>query len=107
MAIIYLGKDYNEALVNANIVTLPECRIAACKRFISGLTPQNPLYELVLDRIHVAASSYQLRLRSNNGRFLKLCNTNRFNEFVTNKFALELNKMPGNFVQYIIIVLII
>ena len=60
MAIIYPEKGYNEALVNTNIVTLQENRIDACERFISGLTPQNPLYQLVLDRIDAAASSYQL-----------------------------------------------
>ena len=69
MALIYPGRDYNEALVNANIVTLQERRIAACKRFISGLKPHNPLYQFVLTHIDVAASSYQLRPRSNNGRF--------------------------------------
>ena len=91
MAIIYPGKDYKEALANANIATPQERRIVACKRFISGLTPQNPLYQLVLERMDVAASSYQLRPRSNSGRFLKPCNTNTFSEFVMNKYALELN----------------
>ena len=91
MAIIYPGKNYNEALVNANIVTLQERKIAACKRFISGPTPQKPLHQHVLDRIDVAASSYQLRPRRNNGRFLKPCNFIQLSLVKSSRISLLLN----------------
>ena len=89
LRIIFPGVQYGDALRMANIQSLQDRRLFMCKRFISTLKPENPVYNLVRSRIYKSQSNYTLRPKSLTTHSTA---TNRFGDFVTNKHATALNR---------------
>ena len=87
LAIIFPGSTYSEALNLAGISTLQDRRSAACHEFIVQLNPDNPVYKLVASRLESPNASAQYSLRSRDRVRTKTTATNRFGDFVTNKYA--------------------
>ena len=76
---------YSQALHLTGLPSFQERRESACIRFISKISPGNPLYALILSRPQPRESPYNLR------RNTKQTNTNRFAQFVTCKYATYLD----------------
>ena len=72
-----------------NFYNLQEHRESACIRFISKISPGNPLYALILSRSQPRESPYNLRRNTN--IVTKQTNTDRFAQFVTCKYATYLD----------------
>ena len=91
LAIIFPGSTYSEALNLASISTLQDRRSAACHEFIAQLHPDNPVYKLVASRLESTSASahYSLRSRDRDRVRTKTTATNRFGDFVTNKYATD------------------
>ena len=90
LAIILPGSTYNEALNLAGISTLQDRRSAACHEFIVQLNPNNPVYKLIAGRLESTSASAHYSLRSRDRARTKITATNRFGDFVTNKYATDL-----------------
>ena len=92
LVIISPGSTYSEALNLASISTFQDRRSAACHEFIAQLHPDNPVYKLVASRLESTSASahYSLRSRDRGDRVrTKTTATNRFGDFVTNKYATD------------------
>ena len=89
LAIIFPGSTYSEALNLAGISTLEDRRSAACHEFIAQLNPDNPVYKLVASRLESTSASAHYSLRSRDRVRTKTTATNRFGDFVTNKYATD------------------
>ena len=87
LAIIFPGSTYSEALNLAGISTLQDRRSAACHEFIAQLNPDNPAYKLVDSRLESTSVSAHYSLRSRVR--IKTTATNRFGDFVRNKYATD------------------
>ena len=87
LAIIFPGSTYSEALNLAGISTLQDRRSAACHEFIAQLNPDNPVYKLVASTLESINASARYSLRSRDRAKTKITATNRFGDFVTNKYA--------------------
>jgi len=84
--IIFLGSTYSEALNLAGISALQDRRSVACLDFIAQLNPDNPLYKLVASRLEFTCASAHYSPRSRDRVITKTTATNRFGDFVTNKY---------------------
>ena len=84
------GSTYSEALNLAGISTLQDRRSAACHKFIAQLNPDNPVYKLVAGRLEPTSASAHYSLRSRDRVRTKTTATNRFGDFVTNRYATDL-----------------
>ena len=64
----------------------------ACHKFIVQLNPDNPVYKLVAGRLESTSTSahYSLSSRERVRTTVKTTATNRFGDFVTNKYATDL-----------------
>ena len=56
---------------------------------IAQLNPDNPVYKLVASRLESSSASAHYSLRSRDRVRTKTTATNRFGDFVTNKYATE------------------
>ena len=86
---VYLYLPYSQALHPTGLPSLQERRENACIRFISKISPDNPLYALILSRSQPRESPYNLRRNTN--IVTKQTNTDRFAQFVTCKYATYLD----------------
>ncbi|CAB4017929.1 RNA-directed DNA polymerase from mobile element jockey [Paramuricea clavata] len=85
LAIIYPNCSYDDALKLAGIEPLVLRRDAACKRFVETILPGNPLYPIV--HSWSAPVNHGYKLRSDNvARNIRM-RTDRFQKFVTIKYA--------------------
>ena len=80
--------SYGQALHLIGLPSLQECRESACIRFISKISPGNPLYALISSR-SPRESPYDLRRNIN--IVTKQTNTDRFAQFVSCKYATYLD----------------
>ncbi|CAB4027316.1 Hypothetical predicted protein [Paramuricea clavata] len=85
LAIIYPNCSYDDALKLAGIEPLVLRRDAACKRFVETILPGNPLYPIVHSRSAPVNHGYKLR-SDNVARNIRM-RTDRFQKFVTIKYA--------------------
>ena len=89
LGIIVPSMPYSQALHLTGLPSLQELRESACIRFISKISPGNPLYALFLSRSQPRESPYNLRRNTN--IVTKKTNTDRFAQFVTCKYATYLD----------------
>ena len=89
ISIIVPSMPYSQALHLTGLPSLQERRESACIRFISKISPGNPLYVLILSRSQPKESPYNLRRNTN--IVSKQTNTDRFAQFVTCKYATYLD----------------
>ena len=89
LGIIVPSMPYSQALHLTGLPSLQERRESACIRFISKISPGNPLYALILSRSQPRESPYNLRRNTN--IVSKQTNTDRFSQFVTCKYATYLD----------------
>ena len=87
LAIIFPGSTNSEALNLAGISILQDLRSAACHEFIAQLNPDNPVYKLVASRLESTSAFARYSLRSRDRARTKITATNRFRDFVANKYA--------------------
>ena len=87
--IIVPSMPYSQALHLTGLPSLQERRESACIRFISKISPANPLYALTLSRSQPRESPYNLRRNTN--IVTKQTNTDRFAQFVMCKYATYLD----------------
>jgi len=85
LGIILPSMSYSQALHLIGLPSSQECRESACIRFISKISPRNPLYALISSRSQPRESPYNLRRNIN--IVTKQTNTDRFAQFVTSKYA--------------------
>ncbi|CAB4000551.1 Hypothetical predicted protein [Paramuricea clavata] len=85
LAIIYPNCSYDDALKLAGIEPLVLRRDAACKRFVETILPGNRLYPIVHSRSAPVNHGYKLR-SDNVARNIRM-RTDRFQKFVTIKYA--------------------
>ena len=90
LVIIFPGSTYSEALNLPGIPTLQYRRSAACHEVIAQLNPDNRVYKLGASRLESTSASAHYSLRSRDRVRTKTTATNRFSEFVTNKYATDL-----------------
>ena len=76
LGIIVPSMPYSQALHLTGLPSLQERRESACIRFISKISPGNPLYALILSRSQPRESPYNLRRNTN--IVSKQTNTDRF-----------------------------
>ena len=81
---------FRQALSEAGISTLASRRHDACVKFIDNVRFNNAVFKLVASRVNNRSNRYPKR-HGNPSLSLKPANTERFRNFVTNKFALNLN----------------
>ena len=74
----------------AGIPALQDRRSAVCPEFIVQLTPDNLVYKLGASRLEYTSASAHYSLRSRDRVRTKTTATNRFGDFVTNKYATDL-----------------
>ena len=74
-----------EALNLASKSTLQDRRSAACHEIVAQLNADNPVYKLVASRLESTSASARYSLRSR--ARTKITATNRFGDFLTNKYA--------------------
>ena len=84
LAIIFPFLPYASALAKAGIPTLEERRDVACAKFVSKITPGNPLHPLIHSRIIGPSSRYNLRPKAHTTMATK---TDRFGGLVSVKYA--------------------
>ena len=84
LAIIFPSLPYASALAKAGIPTLEERRDVACAKFVSKITPGNPLHPLIHSRIIRPSSRYNLRPKAHTPMATK---TDRFGGLVSVKYA--------------------
>ena len=89
LGIIVPSMPHSQALHLTGLPSLQERRESACIRFISKISPGNPLYALILSRSQPRESPYNLRRNTN--IVTKQTNTDRFAQFVTCKYATYLD----------------
>ena len=89
LGIIVPSMSYSQALHLTGLPSLQERRESACIRFISKISPGNPLYALISSRCQPRESPYNLRRNTN--IVTKQTNTDRFAQFVTSKYATYLD----------------
>ena len=89
LGIIVPSMPYSHALHLTGLPSLQERRESACIRFLSKISPDNPLYSLILSRSQPRESPYNLRRNTN--IVTKQTNTDRFARFVTCKYATYLD----------------
>ena len=65
LGIIVPSMPYSQALHLTGLPSLQERRESACIRFISKISPGNPLYALILSRSQPRESPYNLRRNTN------------------------------------------
>ena len=84
LAIIFPFLPYASAMAKAGILTLEERRDMACAKFVSKITPGNPLHPLIHSQITGQSSRYNLRPKAHATIATK---TDRFGSFVSVKYA--------------------
>ena len=89
LGIIVPCMSYSQALHLTGLPSLQGCRESACIRFISKISPGNPLYALISSRSLSRESPYYLRRNTN--IVTKQTNTDHFAQFVTCKYATYLD----------------
>lgn len=89
LGIIVPCMSYSQALHLTGLPSLQGCRESACIRFISKISPGNPLYALISSRSLSRESPYNLRMNTN--IVTKQTNTDHFAQFVTCKYATYLD----------------
>ena len=85
LCIIVPSISYSQALHLTGLPSLQERRESACIRFISKISPGNPLYALISSRSQPRESPYNLRRNTN--IVTKQTNTDPFAQFVTCKYG--------------------
>ena len=89
LAIIFPGSTYSEASNLTTITILEGRRSAASHEFIAQLNPDNPVYKQIASRLESTSASTHHSLRSRDRARTKITATNRFGDFVTNKYATD------------------
>ena len=89
LATVFPDLLYTEALSPAKVATLAARRDEAFRNTINSLNSAYPLYNLVNSRLVNSVKPYNLRYASS--IVTKTANTDRFRNFVTNKFAVNLS----------------
>ena len=84
LAIIFPFLPYASAMAKAGILTLEERRDMACAKFVSKITPGNPLHPLIHSQITGQSSRYNLRPKAHTTIATR---TDRFGSFVSVKYA--------------------
>ena len=88
LGIILPSMSYSQALHLIGLPSSQECRESACIRFISKISPRNPLYALISSRSQPRESP---NLRRNTNIVTEQTNTDCFAQFVTCKYAAYLD----------------
>ena len=88
LGIILPSMSYSQALHLIGLPSSQECRESACIRFISKISPRNPLYALISSRSRPRESP---NLRRNTNIVTEQTNTDCFAQFVTCKYAAYLD----------------